>query len=132
MWEFLQELNANGTSIILTTHYLEEAENLCRNIAIINHGKVIESSTLPALLRQLESEHFILYLNEPYAKLPEVEHYLISAINDRELDVEVRKNGSVTELITLLAEQGVKVNSMRNKANRLEEMFLRLTQEEKI
>jgi len=132
MWKFLQELNGNGTSIILTTHYLEEAENLCRNIAIINHGKVIESSTLPALLRQLESEHFILYLNKPYTQIPVIEHYRISAINECELDVEVQKQGSVTELITLLAKEGIQVNSMRNKANRLEEMFLRLTQEKKI
>lgn len=131
MWNFLEELNASGTTIILTTHYLEEAERLCRNIAIINHGQVIESTTLPALLRQLESERFILYLNDPVTTEVELDGYNVTKINDSELDVEVHKNGNLTELMGLLAEQGIAVNSMRNKSNRLEEMFLRITQEEK-
>ena len=129
MWDFLEELNANGTTIILTTHYLEEAERLCRNIAIINHGQVIESTTLPALLRQLESERFILYLKDPYAGELKLANYNVAKINDCELDIEVQKAGSLTELMSLLAEQDILVNSMRNKSNRLEEMFLRITQE---
>jgi ABC-2 type transport system ATP-binding protein len=131
MWDFLEELNANGTTVILTTHYLEEAEHLCRSIAIINHGTVVENTTLPALLRQLESEHFILYIDKNTETLPSWEHYTIKAGNDAcELDVEVGKGGTLTELISLLAKSGITVNSMRNKANRLEEMFLRLTQKE--
>ncbi len=130
MWDFLQELNRAGITIILTTHYLEEAENLCRNIAIINHGRVIESTALPDLLRQLDKEHFILYLDKPCSVLPYLQDYTISVVNDRELDVEVDKRGSVTELINLLSEQGVCVKSMRNKANRLETMFLHLTQQQ--
>lgn len=129
MWSFLEELNGGGTTIILTTHYLEEAERLCRNIAIINHGQVIESTTLPALLRQLESERFILYLKEPCTKELTLAGYNIIKVNDSELDVEVHKEGNLTELMSALAQQGVVINSMRNKSNRLEEMFLRITQE---
>lgn len=128
MWSFLQELNAAGTTIILTTHYLEEAENLCRNVAIINHGKVIESTTVPALLRQLECERLVLYVDKEATHIPTSDHYVIRKGQDTcELEVDINRGGTVTELISLLAAAGVRVNSMRNKSNRLEEMFLRLT-----
>ena len=130
MWHFMQEINAAGTTIILTTHYLEEAENLCRNVAIINHGHVIENSALPTLLRQLDRESFVLYLKHPIHDVPLVsEHYDVSKIDDATLEVDVAKEGSVTELMALLATAGIEVNSMRNKSNRLEELFLKLTHE---
>ena len=130
MWHFMQEINAAGTTIILTTHYLEEAENLCRNVAIINHGHIIENSALPALLRQLDRESFVLYLQQPIADIPSLSlQYGITKIDDTTLEVDVAKEGSVTELMALLATAGIQVNSMRNKTNRLEELFLKLTQE---
>lgn len=130
MWQFMQEINTAGTSIILTTHYLEEAENLCRNVAIINHGRIIENSGLPALLRQLDRECFVLYLQTPLSHLPKLPvAYEISQVDDTTLEVDVSKEGNVTELIELLAKETIQVNSMRNKSNRLEELFLRLTHE---
>ncbi len=132
MWEFMKQLNESGVTIILTTHYLEEAENLCRNVAIINHGRVVESSGLPALLRQLDAERFILYLDQPISETPQLTSYDLISVDQCTLDAEIPKDGSVTELLTLLAAQGIKVKSMRNKSNRLEELFLRMTGKDEV
>lgn len=127
MWDFLRELNQQGTTIILTTHYLEEAENLCRTIAIINHGRVIKNTALPELLRHLEAERFILYTEQSVEDVPQVPGYDIQRSDDHTLDAEVPTSGSLGELILALQSQGITIKSMRNKANRLEELFLRMT-----
>ncbi len=127
MWDFLRQLNESGTTIILTTHYLEEAESLCRNIAIIDCGRVVENTALPDLLRQLDRERFILYLETCCATLPAFSGYIVTVIDEVTLEVEVPREGSVTDLLKRLDESGVRVKSMRNKSNRLEELFLQLT-----
>lgn len=128
-WGFLKELNEDGVTIILTTHYLEEAENLCRNIAIINSGKVVENTTMPALLRQLEYERFILYLSSDLHDLPNIPGYDIKRIDARTIDVEISSAQHLTHLVDALKQHDIIVSSMRNKSNRLEELFIRLTQE---
>lgn len=128
MWELLRDLNEKGTTIILTTHYLEEAENLCRSIAIINHGRVIKNTALPELLRHLDAERFILYTQSTISELPVILGYDIQRVDEQTLDVEVPSSGSLGELIMALQSKGILIQSMRNKANRLEELFLRMTQ----
>ena len=128
MWDFLRNLNEAGTTIILTTHYLEEAENLCRHIAIINHGRVIENTAMPTLLRHLESERFILYLDQMCDELPVIPGYDMVRVDAHSLDVEIPKDGSITHLVQQLSTAGLSVRSLRNKTNRLESLFLRLTQ----
>ncbi len=127
MWEFLIELNRQGITVILTTHYLEEAENLCRNIAIINSGKIVANTSMSAILRQLDKEKFILYLESPHEILPSIEGYHIHAEDLMTLEVEVSGKRSLSLLLERLREHGVNVISMRNKSNRLEELFLELT-----
>lgn len=127
MWGFLRELNESGTTIILTTHYLEEAESLCRNIAIIDCGCVVKNTDLPNLLRQLDRECFILYLETSCGTLPSLTNYVVKVIDEMTLEVEVPRDGSLTDLLNRLDGSGVKVKSMRNKSNRLEELFLQLT-----
>lgn len=128
MWEYLTEINAeHGTTIILTTHYLEEAEALCRNVAIIDGGKIIENGTVSNLLSQAAQETFVLNLYEPLNSLPSIAPFQIRRRKDpKELEVDVPEGHSVTALFDALKSQGVVVASMRNKSNRLEEFFLRL------
>jgi ABC-2 type transport system ATP-binding protein len=126
MWEFLQEINAQGTTIILTTHYLEEAESLCRNIAIIDQGKIVENTSVKALLKTLNKEVFILDTRESVEKAPEIENYALSVVEEHCLEVEVEKGQSLNELFAALSAQDVHVVSMRNKSNRLEELFVSL------
>lgn len=126
MWKFLQEINAQGTTIILTTHYLEEAENLCRNIAIIDHGVIIENTSIRSLLRKLQFETFILDLENPVSVLPEVEGFSIKVIEDVVLEVEMDKQQSCNSLFEKLSHMNIQVKSMRNKSNRLEQLFMRL------
>lgn len=126
MWTFLQAINAQGTTIILTTHYLEEAENLCRNIAIIDKGTIIENTDMKSLLNRLDKETFVLYLKTPLApgfSLPDI-HY--RQLDDTTLEVELKRDDNLNTLFAALSLQGVEVNSMKNKANRLEELFLAL------
>lgn len=127
LWQFLTELNRQGVTIILTTHYLEEAENLCRNIAIINLGKIITNTSMAEILRQLDKEKFILYLDRSSEKLPSLSGFSISRVDSTTMEVEVANRKSLTELILALHQQGIEVTSMRNKSNRLEELFIELT-----
>jgi ABC-2 type transport system ATP-binding protein len=128
MWEFLRQINAAGTTIILTTHYLEEAESLCRNIAIIDGGRIIERDRMSNLLRKLHTESFLLALRNPVAALPQLEGYGVKLVDDHTLEVEISKEQSLNEVFARLSAQGVDVLSMRNKVNRLEEMFMRLVE----
>lgn len=128
MWDFLRELNEHGTTIILTTHYLEEAEMLCRNIGIIQSGELIENTSMKALLGKLQFETFIFDL-APFDKHPEITGYKSVFEDDRTLAVEVERNQGLNDLFEQLTQQNIKVLSMRNKSNRLEELFLKITEE---
>lgn len=126
MWDFLKKLNAAGTTIILTTHYLEEAEALCRNIAIINHGEIVENSSMKNLLRRLHREVFIV---DSAGRLPEdlaIEGFDVRRVDDNSLEVEVEKGQYLNDVFAALQAADVQVVSMRNRANRLEEMFVNL------
>ncbi|MCU1921183.1 ABC transporter ATP-binding protein [Enterococcus faecium] len=128
MWEFLRELNENGTTIILTTHYLEEAEMLCRNIGIIQSGELIENTSMKELLSKLQFEIFIFDL-APYDTKPVIEGYACTFEDEQTIAVEVERNQGVNGIFDQLTRQGIKVLSMRNKSNRLEELFLKITEE---
>ncbi|PIC66102.1 ABC transporter [Sporosarcina sp. P21c] len=128
MWTFLKELNENGTTIILTTHYLEEAEMLCRNIGIIQKGQLIEDTSMKSLLAKLQYETVILDI-EPSGRTPVIKGYTSELMDDGSLSVEVARDQGINEVFNQLTEQGIKVLSMRNKSNRLEELFLKLTEE---
>ncbi|WP_290651550.1 ABC transporter ATP-binding protein [Aquisalimonas sp.] len=129
MWEFLREINRQGTTIILTTHYLEEAESLCRKIAIIDEGQIIEHTTTQALLNRLKTHAFILDVSGTTDHVTDIPGYAIQQLDHSRLEVEIRHRQSLTELFATLHERGVEVLSMRNKANRLEELFLRLLED---
>lgn len=127
LWDFLRELNQQGTTIILTTHYLEEAENLCRNIGIIQNGKLIENTSIKSLLAKLETEIFVLDLqNMPQNRPLVIDHYPHKLLDENTLEVEVQRAQGLTNLFTQLTAQNVEVLSMRNKSNRLEELFLKM------
>jgi ABC-2 type transport system ATP-binding protein len=126
MWEFLRDLNERGTTIILTTHYLEEAENLCRNVAIIEGGRIIERDSMVNVLRKLQTEIFVLNLGSSLSAAPELPGFRVTLADDHTLEVEVSKGQSLNEIFARLSAQGIEVNSMRNKVNRLEELFIRL------
>jgi len=128
MWDFLREINARGTTIILTTHYLEEAETLCRNIAIINDGRIVERESMKSLLRKLHFETFVLNLRDPLAQAPPLEDYLTCLVDDHTLEVEVSQEQDLNELFARLSALGIEVVSMRNKVNRLEEVFMQLVE----
>jgi ABC-2 type transport system ATP-binding protein len=125
MWDYLRELNEQGITIILTTHYLEEAEMLCRNIAIIDQGRIVENTTMKALLSQLHVETFILDI-QANDITPYLNDYQLRVIDDHTIEVDVDKAQSINEVFTGLTEQGISVQSMRNKSNRLEELFVTL------
>ncbi|TWW14063.1 ABC transporter ATP-binding protein [Dellaglioa algida] len=128
MWAFLTDLNESGTTIILTTHYLEEAETLCRHIGIIQSGELIENTSMKNLLSKLQFETFIFDLGV-YDKKPEITGYKYSLEDDVTLIVEVERNQGINDIFKQLSEQGIKVLSMRNKSNRLEELFLKITED---
>jgi ABC-2 type transport system ATP-binding protein len=127
MWEFLRELNRSGTTIILTTHYLEEAEELCRNIAIIDGGRIVTSDRMDRLLRQLHTETFVLNARSAIAVAPQIPGYGVVRVDDHTLEVEVSKDRNLNDAFAALSAGGIEVVSMRNKVNRLEEVFMRLT-----
>ena len=126
MWEFLRLINGEGTTIILTTHYLEEAENLCRNVAIIDGGRIIERDSMANVLRKLQAETFVLNLREARTAVPRLEGFRAVLADDHTLEVEVSRGQSLNRVFAQLSEQGVEIDSMRNKVNRLEELFVRL------
>ena len=128
MWEFLREINQRGTTIILTTHYLEEAETLCRNIAIIDGGRIIERDRMSNLLRRLHTETFVLTLSRPLTEVPAVPPYPVKLVDENTLEVEVSKEENLNDLFARLTSLGIEVLSLRNKVNRLEEIFMRLVE----
>ena len=128
MWDFLKEINANGTTIILTTHYLEEAEQLCKNIAIIDHGELIESTSMKDLLSRLDVQSFLLDIEKPLEEPPSISDYDITLEDSTTLNVAIKKDQSMNHLFDQLSNQGIKVSSMRNESNRLEEMFIEMVQ----
>ena len=131
MWEFLKYINDNGTTIILTTHYLEEAENLCRNVAIIDEGKIIQDTSMNDLLGQLKQETFILNLKDKLTHLPDLNGFHCSLLDKSQLEVVIDANHGINELFDLLTSKGIKVASLRNKSNRLEELFLKVVDAKK-
>lgn len=126
MWQFLNDLNNDGTTIILTTHYLEEAENLCRNVAIIDDGLIIEDTLMSDLLRQLKQETFVLNIEEKSMKDLNLAGYNFIVRDEKTLEVVVDSEHGINELFDLLNSQNINVVSLRNKSNRLEELFMKL------
>jgi ABC-2 type transport system ATP-binding protein len=126
MWEFLRGINAQGTTIILTTHYLEEAENLCRNIAIIEGGNIIERDSMQNVLRKLQTEVFVFNLRDARDEAPRLSGFRALLAEPHTLEIEMSKTQSLNDIFSQLSAQGIVVNSMRNKVNRLEELFMRL------
>ena len=126
MWDFLREINEAGTTIILTTHYLEEAEQLCKNIAIIDHGDLVENTSMKNLLSRLDVQGFVLDIDRPLDVAPVIPNFSINLDDPSALSVAIKKDQSINELFKLLSDQGIQVNSLRNESNRLEEMFIEL------
>jgi ABC-2 type transport system ATP-binding protein len=128
MWKFLRDINHQGTTIILTTHYLEEAENLCRNIAIIDHGRIVEHSDMEGLLRKLTVSSVILELKKPIDQLPEIDRYRFNRIDSMTLRVDVPTALGVNALFESLTAEGIEVVSIRTASNRLEQLFMGLVE----
>ena len=128
MWEFLRNINEAGTTIILTTHYLEEAESLCRDVAIIDEGEIVENARMSTVIRKLQREVFVLSLREPLGAVPALPGFETSLLEDRELEVTVDADNDLNTLFARLNELGIEVVSLRNKANRLEELFMDLVE----
>ena len=129
MWDFLQAINSAGTTIILTTHYLEEAESLCRHLAIIDAGEIIEDAPMHTVLRKLQREVFVLSLAEPVAIAPKLEGFETRLRTTGELEVEKGPGRNLNDLFKQLNQQDIQIDSLRNKANRLEELFMRLVEQ---
>ncbi len=129
MYDFLREINAAGTTIILTTHYLEEAEALCRNMAIINHGKIVTNTSIRELLRELHKEVFVLDCKAPLPQTINIEQFAVQRLDDHSLEVQIEKGQDLAEAFEHLRRHGVVVLSMRNQANRLEQMFVNLLEQ---
>ncbi len=128
MWQLMRELNDRGMTIILTTHYLEEAESLCRNIAIIDEGRIIENDTMANVVSKLQREIFVLTLQEAIYEVPELDGYKVRLRNQHEIEVEVSKEQDLNTLFGTLSTNGLHVSSMRTKSNRLEELFMGLVE----
>ncbi|HEA4215708.1 TPA: ABC transporter ATP-binding protein [Legionella pneumophila] len=126
MWDFLARTNAEGTTIILTTHYLEEAEQLCKNIAIIDKGQIIKNTSMKALLQTLRHQTFIFNTENPIDYLPDIHPFNVTPIDPTTFELRVDNNFSLNEVFAVLTKQGIKIHSMRNKTNRLEELFMDL------
>lgn len=131
MWEFLRKINAEGTTIILTTHYLEEAESLCRNIAIIDHGNIVRHTSMRSLLRELDRETFIFDVQETLTQAPELNGYKTQLIDENSFETEVQKGQALNQIFAMLDDQNIHIQSMRNKANRLEELFVEMVESNK-
>ena len=126
MWDFLKEINSNGTTIILTTHYLEEAEQLCRNIGIIDHGEIVVDTSMKELLRKLDVQGFVLDLEDPLKEVPIIKDYSLRLEDPLTLIAAVNKEKSINNLFDELNMLNIKVKSMRNESNRLEELFIEM------
>ena len=126
MWKFLRELNETGTTIILTTHYLEEAEQLCRNIGIIDGGEIIEDTSMRQLLTKMRSESFVCDVDGTVSTAPEIDGAAIQALDTHTLQITIDKNQSLNDVFDQLSRSGITIKSMRNKSNRLEELFVEL------
>lgn len=126
LWDFLTEINDNGTTIILTTHYLEEAERLCRNIAIIDSGEIVENTSMQELLTRLEVETFVFDLSKPISALPDSIDFDMTLDNPRKLKVTIGKGQGLNSVFEILSRSGIEISSMRNETGRLEELFLGL------
>lgn len=126
MWEFLRNINDAGTTIILTTHYLEEAENLCRNVAIIEGGNIIERDSMANVLRKLQTEVFVFNLRDAHTTAPQLSGFTAVLADEHTLEIEMSKTQTLNDIFAQLSAQGISVTSMRNKVNRLEELFIRL------
>lgn len=131
MWDFLREINAAGTTIILTTHYLEEAESLCRNVAIIDHGTIVQNTSVRNLLQQLNKEVFIFDAQAVIEQAPAVQGYQVRRLDEHSFEVEIEKGQSLNHLFDQLSQLGINIISMRNKANRLEELFVSMVSNNK-
>lgn len=131
MWDLFRRVNAAGTTIILTTHYLEEAESLCRNIAIIDEGRIIENDSMASVIRKLQIEVFVLNLSKPINEAPTLPEFVARLRSNTELEVEIEKGQSLNALFRALSVAGIEVESMRTKTNRLEELFIRLVEDKK-
>ena len=128
MWKFLRDINEAGTTIILTTHYLEEAENLCRHVAIIDEGEIIENARMSTVIRKLQREVFVLSLREPLSEAPQLDGFETALVEDCELEVTVDASNDINTLFARLNEIGIDVVSLRNKSSRLEELFMDLVE----
>ena len=126
MWEYLKFLNDNGTTIILTTHYLEEAENLCKSIAIIDDGRILENASMKNFLSQLKNETFIIYTETKVTKENKLPGQDSKIIDDNTIEISISSGTDINSLVQQLSEQGIKIKSLKNKTNRLEELFMRL------
>jgi ABC-2 type transport system ATP-binding protein len=129
MWSFMRDINIAGTTIILTTHYLEEAESLCSHVAIIDKGRIIENDRMSRVLRKLQTEVFVFNLRNPIAAAPVMPGYEVKLSDDHTLEIEVSKEQNLNEIFSRLTTAGIDVLSMRNKSNRLEELFMRLVEQ---
>ena len=127
MWKFLRDLNSKGTTIILTTHYLEEAESLCRNIAIIDHGELVANTSMKKLLHQLPTETIVLDLASPVTSAHELDNEKFNIIDEFTLEVQIARDDNVNQIFSKLSDMNIDVLSMRNKSNRLEQLFIKLT-----
>lgn len=126
LWGFLSELNRKGTTIILTTHYLEEAEHLCKNVAIIDHGEIIENANMKSLINRLNIQTLLLDIDTPLTEAPSIEDYPTRLTDEMTLEIEVTRGQSLNDLFSLLSQKNIVIRSMRNKTNRLEELFVHL------
>ncbi|MEJ2061121.1 MAG: ABC transporter ATP-binding protein [Gammaproteobacteria bacterium] len=126
MWDFLRDTNNDGTTIILTTHYLEEAESLCRNIGIIDNGELVENTGMKNILAKLNVETFVLDLKDPVSELPSLPEHAVRLVDEHTIEAEIAREDGVNQLFADLTRHGIEVLSMRNKTNRLEELFLDL------
>jgi ABC-2 type transport system ATP-binding protein len=131
LWRFLKKLNEAGTTIILTTHYLEEAEHLCKNVAIIDHGEIIENANMKALINRLNVQTMILDMAQPMPGLPTLDDYVWRLQDDTSIEVEIHRQQSLNDLFSKLTAQNIQISSMRNKTNRLEELFVHLVTQNK-
>lgn len=131
LWDLLKQLNKEGTTIILTTHYLEEAEQLCKNVAIIDNGEIIEYADMKTLVNKLESQLIILDMEKPLTTPPVIQNYKTDLIDETTLEIEITRGQNVNELFELLSQQHINIMSIHNKSNRLEKLFMHLVLENK-